>query len=111
MANQTLENVLIHTFRSRSDPEYVDPSLVPLFFSEIGMAMYFNVALLTTLVYHAPTTMDREVKYFWVRLNSALYMRVPMTRMKGKPLSLTSLVYFINRYMGILGQVCSILRE
>ncbi|KAH8109181.1 hypothetical protein DFH11DRAFT_1515867 [Phellopilus nigrolimitatus] len=49
----------------RSDVEPVDPSLVPLFISEIDISQYTGVAILTLLVYNTIITMDKEIKYFW----------------------------------------------
>ncbi|EJD06121.1 uncharacterized protein FOMMEDRAFT_153498 [Fomitiporia mediterranea MF3/22] len=69
------------TFHVRSNPEYVDPSLVPLFVSEVVNQNYSYLAMLTVLVYHALTNMDKEVRYFW------------------------------NRYIGLLGQICNIIVE
>ncbi|KAH8112167.1 hypothetical protein DFH11DRAFT_1545872 [Phellopilus nigrolimitatus] len=51
----------------RSDVESVDPSLLPLYISEIDITQYTGVALLTLLVYDMLITMDKEVKYFWNR--------------------------------------------
>ncbi|KAH8109857.1 hypothetical protein DFH11DRAFT_1515127 [Phellopilus nigrolimitatus] len=50
----------------RSDVEPVDPSLVPLFISELDITQYTEVAILTFLVYDTIITMDKEIKYFWV---------------------------------------------
>ncbi|KAH8106563.1 hypothetical protein DFH11DRAFT_1233451 [Phellopilus nigrolimitatus] len=69
----------------RSDVESVDPSLLPLYISEIDITQYTGVALLTLLVYDMLITMDKEVKYFW-----------------SSPRSFVSLIYFANRYIGIL---------
>ncbi|KAH8109214.1 hypothetical protein DFH11DRAFT_1747280 [Phellopilus nigrolimitatus] len=62
----------------RSDVEPVDPSLVPLFISELDIEQYTGVAILTLLVYNTIITMDKEIKYFW------------------------------NRYIGILGAISGI---
>ncbi|KAH8104858.1 hypothetical protein DFH11DRAFT_1646719, partial [Phellopilus nigrolimitatus] len=56
----------------RSDVAPVDPSLVPLFISEIDISLYTEVALLTLLVYDTVITMDKE----------------------GSPRSFVSLIYF-----------------
>ncbi|KAH8112162.1 hypothetical protein DFH11DRAFT_1511888 [Phellopilus nigrolimitatus] len=61
----------------RSDVEPVDPSLVPLYISEIDISLYTQVAILTLLVYNAVITMDKEIKYFW-----------------NTPRSFVSLIYF-----------------
>ncbi|KAH8108253.1 hypothetical protein DFH11DRAFT_1517166 [Phellopilus nigrolimitatus] len=52
----------------RSDVEPVDPSLVPLFITELDIEKYTQVAILTLLVYNAVITMDKEIRYFWVRV-------------------------------------------
>ncbi|KAH8109868.1 hypothetical protein DFH11DRAFT_891285 [Phellopilus nigrolimitatus] len=72
----------------RSD---VDPSLVPIFISEVDITQYTEVATLTLLAYDTITTMDKEIKYFW-----------------SSPRAFVSLIYFANRYIGILGAICSI---
>ncbi|KAH8109224.1 hypothetical protein DFH11DRAFT_1861733 [Phellopilus nigrolimitatus] len=61
----------------RSDVEPVDPSLVPLFISEIDIQQYTQMAILTLLVYNTIITMDKEIKYFW-----------------SSPRSFVSLIYF-----------------
>ncbi|KAH8109865.1 hypothetical protein DFH11DRAFT_891001 [Phellopilus nigrolimitatus] len=79
---------LITMHSIRSDVEPVDPSLVPLIISDINIGLYAQVAILTLLVYDTITTMDKEVKYFW-----------------STPRKIVSLVYFANRYIGILGSL------
>ncbi|KAH8106561.1 hypothetical protein DFH11DRAFT_1463405, partial [Phellopilus nigrolimitatus] len=74
-----------------SDVEPVDPSLVPLLISDTSISLYTEVAILTLLVYNTVTTMDKEIKYFW-----------------NSPRSFVSLIYFANRYIGILGAMSSI---
>ncbi|KAH8109851.1 hypothetical protein DFH11DRAFT_1547939 [Phellopilus nigrolimitatus] len=54
----------MHSIRSDAGP--VDPSLVPLIISEIDIAHYIEVAILTLLVYDTIITMDKEIKYFWM---------------------------------------------
>ncbi|KAH8109736.1 hypothetical protein DFH11DRAFT_1625511 [Phellopilus nigrolimitatus] len=49
----------------RSDVESVDPSLVPLFITEIVIEQYALVAVLTLLVYDTVITMDKEVTRSW----------------------------------------------
>ncbi|KAH8112158.1 hypothetical protein DFH11DRAFT_1858205 [Phellopilus nigrolimitatus] len=70
----------------RSDVESVDPSLVPLLISELNISLYIEVTILTLLVYDMLITTDKEIKYFW-----------------SSPRSFVSLIYFANRYIGILG--------
>ncbi|KAH8112219.1 hypothetical protein DFH11DRAFT_1545911 [Phellopilus nigrolimitatus] len=53
----------MHSIRSDVGP--LDPSLVPLFITEIDIKQYTQVAILTLLVYNAVITMDKEIKYFW----------------------------------------------
>ncbi|EJD03424.1 uncharacterized protein FOMMEDRAFT_20521 [Fomitiporia mediterranea MF3/22] len=60
--------------------------------SETFLLNCFGVAVLTVLVYHALTTMDKEVKYFW-----------------SNPCSSTSLIYFSNRYIGVVGSTSTML--
>ncbi|EJD04960.1 uncharacterized protein FOMMEDRAFT_154110 [Fomitiporia mediterranea MF3/22] len=76
MAAHTQDNTHIHTLHTRSSAIDVDPSLVPLFVSSINTAKYFEVAILTVLVYNSLITTAKEAKYFW------------------KPKSPISLVYF-----------------
>ncbi|KAH8109389.1 hypothetical protein DFH11DRAFT_1515635 [Phellopilus nigrolimitatus] len=77
---------------ARSDIEPLDPSLVPLLVSEIDISLYGQAAMLTLLIYDTIITMDKEIKYFW-----------------STPCTFVSLIYFANRYIGILGAVCGIL--
>ncbi|KAL5534893.1 hypothetical protein ACEPAF_2983 [Sanghuangporus sanghuang] len=55
------------------------------------IAWYFLVAILTLLVYDAATMMDKEVQYFWI-----------------KPLKPVAIVYFANRYIGLLGAISNL---
>ncbi|KAL5498596.1 hypothetical protein ACEPAH_1950 [Sanghuangporus vaninii] len=83
-----------NSLKTRSDVEPVDPSLVPLFVSELITGQYFNLALATALIYHSIISMDQEIKYFWP-----------------KPRSAVSIIYFANRYIGILAALCEIPRQ
>ncbi|KAH8108383.1 hypothetical protein DFH11DRAFT_1516989 [Phellopilus nigrolimitatus] len=66
-------------FSIRSDVEYVDPAEVPLWVLEIDDNMYGILAILTVLIYDIITTMDKEVKYFWVsRLTSCVMSNIPL---------------------------------
>ncbi|KAH8109722.1 hypothetical protein DFH11DRAFT_1709505 [Phellopilus nigrolimitatus] len=61
----------------RSDVEPVDPSLVPLFITEIVIEQYALVAVLTLLVYDTVITMDKEVNRSWhyhLRTLQAIYV-------------------------------------
>ncbi|KAH8109805.1 hypothetical protein DFH11DRAFT_1515051 [Phellopilus nigrolimitatus] len=49
----------------RSDVEPLDPSLVPLFISEIDITLYTLVTIITLLVYDTIITMDKEVNTAW----------------------------------------------
>ncbi|KAH8106466.1 hypothetical protein DFH11DRAFT_1830608, partial [Phellopilus nigrolimitatus] len=77
-----------------SDVEPIDPSLVSLLISEIDIALYTQVAILTILVYDTVTTMDKEVNAAWhyhlhfllINYSNALQ----------------------NRYIGILGAISGI---
>ncbi|EJD00469.1 uncharacterized protein FOMMEDRAFT_159164 [Fomitiporia mediterranea MF3/22] len=61
MANQTLDYGRVHSFFTRSDAEDVDPNMMQLLVTEFITVQYFDVALLTVLVYHALTTLDKEL--------------------------------------------------
>ncbi|OCB83956.1 hypothetical protein A7U60_g9165 [Sanghuangporus baumii] len=61
--------------------------------SEVSTSQYFAVAIASALVYHSITTVDKEIKYFWP-----------------KPCSTVSLVFFVNRYIGLLGALCNVAR-
>ncbi|KAH8109358.1 hypothetical protein DFH11DRAFT_944898 [Phellopilus nigrolimitatus] len=76
---------------ARSDIEPIDPSAVPLIISTIDTWSYAEVATLTFLVYDTIITMDKEIKYFW-----------------SSPCKFVSLIYFANRYVGILGAISGI---
>ncbi|KAF9494751.1 hypothetical protein BDN71DRAFT_1431533 [Pleurotus eryngii] len=66
----------------------IDPSLVPLIFSQLRFAECFQVAIVTVLIYDALSTLDKEVKYFW-----------------STPRRFVSLIYFANRYIGIFSAI------
>ncbi|KAH8109356.1 hypothetical protein DFH11DRAFT_1515691 [Phellopilus nigrolimitatus] len=51
----------------RSDIEPIDSSAVPFIISAMDTLTYAGVAALTLLVYDMIITMDKEIKYFWVR--------------------------------------------
>ncbi|EJD00526.1 uncharacterized protein FOMMEDRAFT_159258 [Fomitiporia mediterranea MF3/22] len=53
MANQALDSERAYAFFIRSDVEDVDPNVVHLLISELTTSQYFNVSLLTVLIYHA----------------------------------------------------------
>ncbi|KAL5524819.1 hypothetical protein ACEPAF_9965 [Sanghuangporus sanghuang] len=76
---------------ARTDVEYIDPSLVPLWVLEDNIAQFFQVAIVTVLVYDAVITLDKEVKYFWKF-----------------PWNMVTFVYFMIRYAGILGAVAAL---
>ncbi|OCB91809.1 hypothetical protein A7U60_g922 [Sanghuangporus baumii] len=70
-----------------------DPSAAkaPSVAEEETIAWYFLVAVLTLLVYDALTTMDKEAKYFW---------DLSVNRI--------SVIYFLNRYIGLLGAISNL---
>ncbi|OCB83922.1 hypothetical protein A7U60_g9128 [Sanghuangporus baumii] len=76
---------------ARADVEYIDPGLVPLWVLEDNIAQFFQVAIVTVLVYDAVITLDKEVKYFWKF-----------------PWNMVTFVYFMIRYAGILGAVAAL---
>ncbi|KAL5514178.1 hypothetical protein ACEPAG_2266 [Sanghuangporus baumii] len=78
---------------TRSNPEQVGPSIIRLFVSENATAQYFAVALATVLVYHSIITFEKEIRYFWGKPN---------------PRSSVSIIYFANRYIGLLSAICNI---
>ena len=43
--------------QSRSQEELLDPSIVELLFSEVLTGQYFNISLVTILVYHSSTSL------------------------------------------------------
>ncbi|KAL5498702.1 hypothetical protein ACEPAH_2057 [Sanghuangporus vaninii] len=69
----------------------VDPSAVPFIFSITTKGNYVSTALLTVLVYHSLISLDQEIKFFWPN-----------------PRSSVSLIYFANRYTGLLAAICYI---
>ncbi|KAH8109352.1 hypothetical protein DFH11DRAFT_1861489 [Phellopilus nigrolimitatus] len=75
----------------RSDVEPINPSKVPLIITTIDTWSYAEVAMLTLLVYDTIITMDKEIKYFW-----------------SSPCKFVSLIYFVNRFVGILGAISGI---
>ncbi|EJD04728.1 uncharacterized protein FOMMEDRAFT_27062 [Fomitiporia mediterranea MF3/22] len=66
----------------------IDPSAIPDVVFAMFIYQYFQVAIVTVLTYDAIITMDNEVKYFWKKLDNFV-----------------NVVYFLNRYSGILGAV------
>ncbi|KAH8108367.1 hypothetical protein DFH11DRAFT_1711036 [Phellopilus nigrolimitatus] len=84
-------------FSNRSNIQPVDPANVPVWAFEIDNTMYCQLALATVLVYDTITRMDKEVKYFW-----------------STPRKFVSLIYFLNRYIGLFGAVaylwCTLIR-
>ncbi|KAL5476994.1 hypothetical protein ACEPAI_3180 [Sanghuangporus weigelae] len=79
-----------NSLKTRSDTEPVDPSVVRLTVSVLTTGQYFAVALATVLVYYSIITFDKEVRYFWWKPN---------------PRNSISIIYFANRYIGILSTV------
>ncbi|KAL5476778.1 hypothetical protein ACEPAI_2964 [Sanghuangporus weigelae] len=69
----------------------IDPSIVPSLFSTYTKQKYVLVALSAVLVYHSLISLDQEVKFFWP-----------------KPRSSVSLIYFTNRYIGLLAAIFNI---
>ncbi|KAH8109523.1 hypothetical protein DFH11DRAFT_1548153 [Phellopilus nigrolimitatus] len=80
---------------TRSDIGSLDPDLVPLLVSKTDTTMYGQVAILTFLVYDTIITMDKEHIY--------------LCGTKSSPCKFVSLIYFANRYVGILGAVSGII--
>ncbi|KAF4590506.1 hypothetical protein EYR38_009807 [Pleurotus pulmonarius] len=66
----------------------VDPSVFSSVYTQLRFAQYFQVAIVTILLYDALSTLDKEVKYFW-----------------SAPRKFVSLIYFANRYIGIFSAV------
>ncbi|EJD03182.1 uncharacterized protein FOMMEDRAFT_134292 [Fomitiporia mediterranea MF3/22] len=64
----------------------IDPDVVTLLLSSTIYTTYFQVLILTLLVYDLATTMDKEVRYFWKT-----------------PRSVVNIAFFLNRYIGIMG--------
>ncbi|KAL5521782.1 hypothetical protein ACEPAF_2530 [Sanghuangporus sanghuang] len=81
----------MHSFVPRSEPELLDGADARLLLLETYLDGWTNVAFATLLVYNSMINVDKEVKYFWTN-----------------PFSSVSLVYFMNRFLGLLG-VSSIL--
>ncbi|KAH8107484.1 hypothetical protein DFH11DRAFT_1711435 [Phellopilus nigrolimitatus] len=75
----------------RSDIELIDPNQVLSTILTIDTLTYAAVAVLTLLVYDTIITMDKEMKYVW-----------------SSPCKFVSLIYFANRYVGILGAISGI---
>ncbi|KAL5512054.1 hypothetical protein ACEPAH_5273 [Sanghuangporus vaninii] len=69
----------------------ISPSMVPTFVKDFTISQYFQGATMTCLVYDTLITLDREAKHFWT-----------------SPKKLVSIVYFMNRYSGIFGEIARI---
>ncbi|KAL5514011.1 hypothetical protein ACEPAG_2772 [Sanghuangporus baumii] len=77
------------SLKARTHADIVDPKEVTLFIvSLVRTEQYCAVALMTVLVYHSVLTLKKEVKYFWRNLRSSV-----------------SIIYFANRYIGLLAAV------
>ncbi|KAL5513704.1 hypothetical protein ACEPAH_4103 [Sanghuangporus vaninii] len=66
----------------------LDSAVVPVVFSELRFAEYFQFAIVTVLVYDTITCLDKEIKHFWKH-----------------PRSLVSIIYFANRYIGLFSAI------
>ncbi|KAI5116897.1 hypothetical protein M0805_004165 [Coniferiporia weirii] len=75
-------------FGSRSLVNHIDPSVVPILYSELRVGEYFQSAIVTVLVYDSITTLDKEIKYFW-----------------SSPCNSVSLIYFANRFVGVFSAI------
>ncbi|KAL5530955.1 hypothetical protein ACEPAG_3831 [Sanghuangporus baumii] len=62
----------------------LDSAVVPVIFSELRFAEYFQFAIVTVLVYDT----NKEVKHFWKH-----------------PRCLVSVIYFANRYVGLFSAI------
>ncbi|KAL5514493.1 hypothetical protein ACEPAG_2582 [Sanghuangporus baumii] len=85
---------LTSSLQIHSDAEAVDPSSIRSFVSETDISRYIAVSLITVLIYNSVITLDKEVKYFW-----------------SNPRSPISMIYFSNRFIGLLGGICYIIRR
>ncbi|KAI5119221.1 hypothetical protein M0805_007732 [Coniferiporia weirii] len=70
---------------TRSGVEPIDPSELQPILSLYTDYKYVQVAIATALCYDTITTFDKEIKYFW-----------------SSPRKTSSIVYFLNRYIGII---------
>ncbi|KAH8108994.1 hypothetical protein DFH11DRAFT_978661 [Phellopilus nigrolimitatus] len=68
----------------RSAIQSIDPNDVPTFVLQTDLVIYCQLAVVTVLVYDTIITMDKEVKYFWRSSRNCV-----------------SLIYFLNRYIGL----------
>ncbi|KAL5533527.1 hypothetical protein ACEPAF_5303 [Sanghuangporus sanghuang] len=75
----------------------ISPSMVPTFVKDFTISQYFQGATMTCLVYDTLITLDREL------LGETL-----LVRLKTSPKKLVSVVYFMNRYSGIFGEIARI---
>ncbi|OCB83933.1 hypothetical protein A7U60_g9142 [Sanghuangporus baumii] len=92
----TLLNVS-SSLRTRSDTEQIDPSIVQLIVSEFTKAQYFDVALLTLLVYHSLITLDKEVVSHRCVFSNFTFLSECASQIKyfwPNPCSTVSIVYF-----------------
>ncbi|OCB85035.1 hypothetical protein A7U60_g7992 [Sanghuangporus baumii] len=85
----------------RSDADAIDPSVVQLFISESTTVQYFNVALVTVIVYHSIITLDKEVKSHRNPALAEILTRLFFVRSQIKyfwlsPCSSVSIVYFAS---------------
>ncbi|KAH8103764.1 hypothetical protein DFH11DRAFT_232120 [Phellopilus nigrolimitatus] len=74
----------------RSDVESVGLSVASIIYSEVFQEMYGQLVISTILIYDTIITMDKEVQYFW-----------------SSPRKFVSLIYFLNRYVGVFSALSS----
>ncbi|KAL5528839.1 hypothetical protein ACEPAG_4813 [Sanghuangporus baumii] len=75
----------------------ISPSMVSTFVKDFTISQYFQGATMTCLVYDTLITLDREL------LGETL-----LVRLKTSPKKHVSIVYFMNRYSGIFGEIARI---
>ncbi|OCB87600.1 hypothetical protein A7U60_g5305 [Sanghuangporus baumii] len=79
------------SLKARTDAEFArSKEVAQLTVSLTRTQQYCAVALTTVLVYHSVLTLEKEINYFW-----------------RNPRSSVSIIYFANRYIGLLAAVCN----
>ncbi|KAL5514184.1 hypothetical protein ACEPAG_2272 [Sanghuangporus baumii] len=99
----------MHSLLSRGGAEPLDLSDAQLLISEGTFDEYFDVAFMTLLVYHTFISMNKEVCEFRVSISfSSLSISGQVKYFWLNPRSSVSLVFFLNRFLGLLASVSTL---
>ncbi|KAL5490705.1 hypothetical protein ACEPAI_5539 [Sanghuangporus weigelae] len=92
----------------------ISPSMVSTFVKDFTISQYFQGATMTCLVYDILITLDQELLgetflgMYPEALSAVVSMPCLLVRLKTSPKKHVSIVYFMNRYSGIFGEIARI---